>query len=265
MLSYRETALRAAGRRDGRAHAESRPDYVEAVSVGTLMRLAERFGVHVHIPHVSSRMTADVIRDAKRRGVHVTAETCPHYLEFDASALARLGPYAKCNPPLKEPTDSRALWDAVWDGTIDTVASDHSPFTVAEKERARDDIWAAPPGFPGVEVLVPYVIGAALTGRLSVARAAEVLYEAPARIFGLWPRKGSIRPGADADVVLYTPTEGGTFDHRRLHTKARGTALIWDGVKHTGSVRTVLVSGEVVVDQDKVVGRRGCGTHLTPG
>src|SRR5262249_27517192 len=142
MLRRLEDQLRVSGRRDGLAHAESRPDYVEAASVGILLRLSERFGVHVHVPHGSSRMTVELIRDAKARGVRVTAETCPHYLQFDSAVAARLGPYAKCNPPLKRVEDREALWQAIADGTIDTVASDHSPFTDAEKDSARDNVWA---------------------------------------------------------------------------------------------------------------------------
>jgi dihydropyrimidinase/allantoinase len=99
--------------------------------------------------------------------VPVTAETCPHYLQFDESALASLGPFAKCNPPFKHQEDIEAVWSAVRDGTIDTLASDHSPFTVAEKDAAKEDIWLGPLGFPGVEVLVPFAIGAALDLRLS--------------------------------------------------------------------------------------------------
>ena len=257
-----EAALRANGRADGLAHAESRPDYVEAISVGTLLRLAERFGVHLHVPHVSSGMTVALIREAKARGVSVTAETCPHYLQFDASALARLGPYAKCNPPFKSVRDVDAVWQGVLDGTIDTLASDHSPFTATEKERATEDIWLGPPGFPGVEVLVPFAIGAALEGRITWQRLNELIFVNPARIFGLQPRKGAIRPGADADLMLYDPASRDVFDHRALHSKTAEIALIWDGVPRTGTVTTTLLRGEVVYDEREGVANAGRGQRL---
>lgn len=263
MLQQLEVQLKRAHRADGLAHAESRPDYVEATSVGTLLRLAEHFGVHVHIPHVSSKMTAALIREAKARGVHVTAETCPHYLQFDSGALVRLGPYAKCNPPLKSPQDIEAVWDAVRDGTIDTLASDHAPFTHEEKERARDDIWVAPPGFPGVEVLVPFAVGAALEDNLSLSRLNMLLYENPARIFGLWPRKGTLRPGADADVVLYDPTAVGVFDCRTFRSQAGTTGTIWDGTRRIGLVSTTIVRGMIVYMEDAIVGESGTGMVLT--
>lgn len=263
MYGYLEARLRALGRQDGSAHAEHRPDFVEAASVATLLLLAERFGVHLQVPHVSSRMTLNLIRDAKARGVRVTAETCPQYLQFDASALDHLGPYAKCNPPFKSPDDVDALWDGLVDGTIDTVASDHSPFTVAEKERAWDDIWMAPPGFPGVEVLGPYVLGAALDGRLSIRRAEELLWINPARIFGLWPRKGNLRPGADADIVLYNADYRGVFDHSAFHSKAKDIGRIWDGVACRGVVTQTLLRGETVVVGQELAGRSGAGRMLT--
>ncbi|HEU5433104.1 MAG TPA: dihydroorotase family protein [Thermomicrobiales bacterium] len=257
-----ESRLRAAGRRDGRAHAESRPDYVEAVSVGSLLRLAEHFGVHLHVPHVSSAMTVALIREAKARGAPVTAETCPHYLQFDDSALARLGPYAKCNPPFKQRKDIEALWDGVRDGTIDTLASDHSPFTIAEKDAAKDDIWLGPPGFPGTEVLAPFAIGAALDGRLSWPRLNALLFENPARVFDLWPARGAIQPGANADLLFFDPAPRGVFDHRALHNKVPASAVIWDGVPRHGSVVRTIRRGETIYADGAVVGAGG-GRQLT--
>lgn len=257
-----EGELRHAGRNDGSAHGEARPDFVEAVSVGTLLRLGEHFDVHVHVPHVSSGMTVTLIREAKARGARVTAETCPHYLQFDVSALARLGPYAKCNPPFKTEADVEAVWLGVQDGTIDTLASDHSPFLAAEKERGRDDIWLAPPGFPGVEVLLPFAVGAALAGRLPWRRVNDLLFENPARLFGLWPRKGTIRPGAEADLVVYDAEDHGVFDHRTMRSKNPIGARLWDGVPRRGAVKATLLRGELVFDGDRIHGRPGLARQL---
>ena len=262
MVKTLEAELRRQGRSDGLAHAESRPDVVEAVSVGTLLRLGECFGVHVHVPHVSAGLTVTLIREAKARGVKVTAETCPQYLQFDASALAQFGPYAKCNPPFRSKSDVAAVWQGVMDGTIDTLASDHSPFTAAEKDAALNDIWLGPPGFPGVEVLMPFTVGAALDGSLAWRRLNELLFENPARIFGLWPRKGVIRPGADADIVLYDDRDRGTFDHRTMRCKNPETNRLWDGVPRSGSVAVTLLRGEPVFDGTNVMGRPGTGRHL---
>lgn len=256
--------LRAAGRRDGAAQAEARPDYVEAVAVGTLLLLAEALDVRLHVPHVSSAMTLDLIRLAKRRGARITAETCPHYLAFDDEALARLGPDAVCNPPLKKPHDRAALWDGLRDGTIDLVASDHAPFLATEKAAARDDIWQAPPGIPGGEVLGPYLLAAAVSGQLPLARAFDALTAAPARIFGLADTKGSLVPGHDADIVLYDPNRPTTLVLDRLQTKARGHATLWEGWVSPGCVVSTFVRGVPVWDGSRIVGERGHGRLVAP-
>ncbi len=258
IYAMREAHLRAAGRTDGPAHADARPDYVEAVSVGTLLALAASFGVHVHVPHVSSALTAALIREAKARGVPVTAETCPQYLAFDRTALAQVGPYAKCNPPLKEAHDREAVWEAVRDGTIDTLASDHAPFTVAEKEAARENIWLAPPGMPGGELLLSWAVGEALEGRLTWRRFEELLVTNPARIFGL-AGKGAIAPGVDADLVLYDPADRGTFALAEFRSRAGGTGVLWDGFPRIGRVCRTLLRGQTVFDGESVIAAPGSG------
>jgi dihydropyrimidinase/dihydroorotase/allantoinase len=251
--------LIAEGQRDPSTHAASRPDYVEALAVAKLLVLAERFAVHVHIPHVSAAITVRLIRDAKARGVPVTAETCPQYLAFDAGALERVGPYAKCNPPLKTRDDQDALWQALADGTLDIVTTDHSPFVAADKEAGWSDIWAALPGFPGVEILTGFVIGAALDGRFDLVRASALIAAEPARIFGLAPAKGAIEPGADADLTFYDPTGETVVATERWVTRAKKSARIWDGWRHRGRVSRTILRGRTVATDGDVVGPQGFG------
>lgn len=254
-----EQRLRAAGRVDPAAHWEWRPDYVEAISIGTLLLLAEATGAALHLPHVSSARSVDLIRLAKGRGVRVTAETCPQYLYLTRAALTEHGPYAKCNPPLKTEADNAALWDGLRDGTIDTVATDHSPFTLDDKEPGWADIWQAPPGFPGVEVLAPAVIGAAIGGKLPLERAVALISANPADIFSLSPRKGRILPGADADFTLYDPTGETVVDIQTWQSRSNTCGRVWDGVRFNGRVATTIVRGTVVYDGRAVVGPAGFG------
>jgi len=259
-----ERRLRAAGRRDPAAHAAWRPPYVEAIAIATLILLAEATGAHLHIPHVSSALAVETIRDGKRRGVRLTAETCPQYLALTDTALAEHGPYAKCNPPLKTAADNAALWRAVRDGTIDTIATDHSPFTPADKEPGWDDIWRVLPGFPGVDILTPFVVGAALDGRLPLPRAVETITAAPARIFGLAPRKGAIAPGADADLTLYDPAPRSTVDTAAWQSRSAASGRVWQGYPLTGEVVTTIVRGAPVFDRGEIVGRPGFGAIIRP-
>ena len=263
-LSYLEARLQKDGRADGVAHGEARPDFVEAIAISTLILLSEATGTRLHVPHVSSRLSVELIRAAKRRGASVTAETCPQYLSFDRERLRDLGPYAKCNPPFKTQDDTEALWAGLVDGTIDTIASDHSPFTVVEKEAGWSDIWSAPPGFPGVEALTPFVLNAGLTGRIPLESAIATITANPSDIFQLTPQKGRIRPGADGDLTLYDPHGETVVDISRWQSRARETARIWDGAVYQGKVVSTIVRGRVVYEGGEVVGEAGFGTLMRP-
>ncbi len=262
--SLLERELMAAGRKDPAAHAEWRPDYVEALAISTLILLAAPTGTRLHIPHVSSALAVDVIRDGKRRGVNLTAETCPQYLALTEEALQMHGPYAKCNPPLKTKADNEALWEGLRDGTLDTVATDHSPFVPADKEPGWDDIWQATPGFPGVDILTPFLIGAALDGKLPLERAVNLLTASPADIFGLAPQKGRLLPGGDADIVLYNGEGRSTVDTASWQTRATASARVWQGHPLRGSVVTTIVRGTPVYDRGEIVGSPGYGRQARP-
>ena len=264
LLTYLSDGLIQSGRRDAAVHPLSRPPFVEAIAVAKLLVLAEEFDVPLHVPHISSKMTVDLIRDAKARGVPVTAETCPQYLAFDASALDRVGVFAKCNPPLKTQEDIDALWEAIGDGTIDLVATDHSPFTVEEKERTADNIWAALPGFPGVEVLTQFIMGRAVTGDLTFERATDLIAGAPARIFHLDGAKGQIKLGLDADLTLYDPAPVVTLRAEDFRSRSGRTGRIWDGMPVRGRTAVTMLRGRVVARDGQVVGEPGFGDILRP-
>ncbi|MEM6530937.1 MAG: dihydroorotase family protein, partial [Chloroflexota bacterium] len=153
LLEWHTAQLIEAGRNDVPAHGESRPPHVEALAIATLLTLNKSIGANLHIAHVSGKEPLDVIRTFKQAGASVTGETCPHYLFFTEEDLERVGPYAKINPPLRKQVDQDAVWEGILDGSLMAVTTDHSPFTVEEKERARTDIWRTPPGAPGVEEL----------------------------------------------------------------------------------------------------------------
>lgn len=196
--------------------------------------------------------------------MRVTAETCPHYLMFTDEALRVWGPYAKCNPPLRSAETQDRLWEGVRSGAIDVLGTDHSPFLVEEKAPHADDIWAAPPGMPGLEEFIPLMLTAVHRGRLALRDLVRLTAENPARLFGLWPRKGALARGADADLVLVDMRIERVHDHRRLYTKAREVALMYDGVRFHGVPVTTLVRGQFVMQGGEVTGRPGWGRWLTP-
>jgi allantoinase len=261
--------MRAAGRMDPLAHAESRPPLVETIAVSTALLLAAETGCHVHICHVASAGALALIREAKERGVRVTAETCPQYLMLDTDDLVRLAGFARCAPALRERTEVDAIWHHVLDGTIDLVCSDHCPYTVESKQAGSDDIFLAPLGLSGVQTLLPAIFSEAVVKRgLPVERFVSLIAANPARIFGLYPRKGTLAIGADADIALLDPnaTWRVTVDDA-LH-KQKWTP--YEGKEITGRVVRTIRRGETIFDDrrqgdDRITARPGSGRFLRRG
>lgn len=265
LLTYFSARVRGTGRNDAQTHGASRPPVVEAVAVAKLLTMNRGVGARVHIAHVSCEAAVNALRLHQRDGMDVTGETCPHYLRFTEAELSRVGSYAKVNPPLRRESDQQALWDALHDGTLMAVTTDHSPFAQAEKERAKTHIWAAPPGAPGVEELLLGMLDAVAEGRVSLEQAVALVSTNGAKRFGLYPRKGAILPGSDADLVIVDLGAETTIRKEALQTEARLCDLLYDGVTFRGKVEATLVSGRVVYQGGVIVGRAGWGQFVRPG
>ena len=264
LLSHYTGQLQAAGRNDLQAHIESRPPHVEALAIATLLTLNAEAGVRLHIAHVTSRAALAVLRRHQAEGADVSGETCPQYLFFTEEDFLRIGAWARVNPPIRGQADQAALWQALADGTLLAVTTDHSPFTVEEKERASESIWSVPPGAPGVEELVPAMLDAALAGRLSVDEAVKLISTNGARRFGIYPRKGVIAPGSDADIVLYDPADSTTIHQDMLFSKSRASDKLYEGMTFRGRVTRTLVNGATVYADGEIVGVRGGGRFVRP-
>lgn len=264
LLEWHTAQLIAAGRNDVPAHGESRPPHVEAQAIATLLTLNESIGANLHIAHVSCAQALAVIRRFKAGGAKVSAETCPHYLLFTEDDLERVGPFAKINPPLRTAEDQSALWDGLLDGALMAITTDHSPFTVEEKERAREDIWATPPGAPGVEELLLGVMHEALNGRLSIEQAVDLVATNGAKRFGVYPERGHIGIGAAADLVIYNPAAQTTISAERLFSKARDCDKLYAGMTFQGAIERTIVNGKTVFADGQITGAPGDGQFVRP-
>ena len=262
LIQWHTQQLKTANRNDVPAHNESRPPHVEALGGAMVLALNESVGANLHIAHVSSRAALDVFRRFKQPGV--TAETCPQYLLFSEADLERVGPYAKINPPLRHPDDQAALWEGLADGSLISVTTDHSPFTVEEKERARTDIWKTPPGAPGVEELVLGMMDAALNGKMSIEDAVRLISTNGAKRFGIYPHKGTIAVEADADLVIYDPAATTTIDPDKLFSRAAQCDKLYEGMTFQGKVERTLVNGKTVFDNGTITGEPGWGKFVRP-
>lgn len=258
---YHERA-RAAGNTDIDAFIQAHPQVAEAMAVAWMAVLCEATGARVHIVHVTSAWAVDLIRQARARGAPLTGETCPQYLLFDEHDLRAAGALAKVAPPMRTASDRAALWAALADGTLSMIASDHAPFLPDEKLGA--DALATPAGLPLGQALGPLMLSAALDGRLPLPTMVGLLTAGPARIYGVYPQKGALLPGSDADVVIYDPRPETVVDTSRWYSHSRGSARICDGMPCRGQVVHTLVRGRIVYSQGQVVGARGWGRLVRP-
>lgn len=229
-----------------------RPPLVEATAIAIIGTLARETGARAHIAHLTSAAGLQTLRAINAAGPVLTAETCPQYLLFDSRAIDRWGGYAKIAPPLREPADSAALWEGLRDGAIGIVASDHAPFRPEEK---RDVPYAdAPQGMPSVETMLPVLLDAAARGLLPLEQAVDLLTGAPARLFGLDGRKGTVAAGADADLVIVDPAAQAEVRIDCLLSRAAGCAILYDGLQLRGRIETTLVAGQIAYRDGRIEG-----------
>jgi allantoinase len=254
--------MRAAGRHDARAHAAAGPEMAEIEAVSRLLLLAAETGVRCHIVHLSSARAAGLIVAA--RGVaDISVETCPQYLLLDEEDLVRIGPYARCGPPLRPRAVVDALWRHVLRGDIDTLASDHCPYLPAQKEAGRASIWLAGMGLTGIETAVPLFFSEAVQARgMPLCDFARMTATAPARRFGLADRKGAIRIGLDADLALYDPAARWTVQSAAFRGLATWSAF--EGIECQGRVVRTLVRGRKVFEDGRFPLAPGFGQFLSP-
>jgi allantoinase len=255
--------MRAAGRRDPLAHHESRPPFVEEEAVHRALYLAAHAGVRIQIVHVSSPVSAGLVRDEKRRGRPVSMEICPHHLLLDLDDLVRLGPYGVCAPALRERALVEQLWSSVLDGTADCLVSDHSAYTREEKEEGRDDVFRAPLGCQVMQETVPLVLDEAFHRRgLALDAFVRFCSSNAARISGTYPRKGTLLPGADADVVLWDLEREWQVD-AAAQQFSKNPWSPFDGRRARARVVRTLVRGETVYADGQILAVPGWGRFLS--
>jgi allantoinase len=255
--------MAAAGRTDPLAHHESRGPFVEEEAVHRALYLAAHAGVRIQIVHVSSPVSAGLVRAEKLAGRPATMEICPHHLLLDLDDLVRLGPYGVCAPALRDRALVERLWDAVLDGTADCLVSDHSAYTLEEKEPGWDNIFDALLGCQVIQETVPLVLDEAYHRR-GMPLDAFVRFSSTngARIAGLYPRKGSLLPGADADLALYDLETEWVVDARSQQF-SKNPWSPFDGRRVRARVVRTLVRGETVYADGEIVAAPGSGAFLS--
>lgn len=238
--------LRESGRKDFFAHGEARPPLAELSAVKKVILYARMTGARVSICHVSTPEAMECIREAKNDAIPVYAETCPQFLFCDEESAAPLGPFAKFNPPIRKKADSNALWNYVNDGTVDFIGADHGSFLLAEKQPGIEDIFNAPAGSTGFEERLSLFLTAVKEGKLTIHRMVELLSTNAAKIFDLFPTKGVISVGSDADLVAVDLDGQYTVRASEMHTAGRDIARLYEGRRLFGTVELTMVRGRTV-------------------
>lgn len=261
VTAHRARELQAADRRDLAAWPESRPPFQELEAIRRVLYWAGVTGARLHIVHVSIAEGVRAATQAKLEGVNVTVETCPQYLLLDLEDYERIGPRAKCAPPIRSRVHVEALWDCVLAGLVDTIGSDHSPCTIQDKEIGYTDIWQAWGGISGVQTLLPGLLTEGVHRRgLELPLLTRMVAANPARTFGLYPQKGTILPGSDADLVVVDPDRHWTLAADDLYYRNRHSAFT--GYPFQGWVERTFVRGVSVCEQGVVTVEPGFGRLL---
>lgn len=242
-------------------HRLSRPDYVEAEAVRRLGMMAELTGASFLVVHLSSAMGLDAVRELKERGVKIMAETCPHYLVFTDEIYKRSdGAKYLMSPPLKSERDRQALWEGLYDGSIDVVGSDHACFNASQK-LSHERFTEIPGGVQGVENIIPILYSIGVRNKLiSLERLVALTSYNPARAYGLYPSKGCIMPGCDADLIILDPEKRVKLDRDSLHSNLDHS--IYEEIEVTGYVQHTISRGRHIVEDGEFIGGKGGGRYI---
>lgn len=264
VVSTLQRELVEAGNIEPRFHPISRPPQCEGEATHRAIALAGMAGAPLFVVHVTAAQAAEEIRAARSRGLRVYGETCPQYLTLTEEKLSEPdfeGAKWVCSPPLRPAEHREVLWDALADGTLQGLGSDHCAFTFEQKEMGRSDFRLIPNGIPAAQERLPilYAHGVA-AGRISLERFVDIVSTSPAKIMGLYPRKGTIAPGSDADLVLFDPEPEWTITAGTQHSGIDYSPF--EGVPMKGKVDTVLLRGETIVENGQYVGAVGNGQYV---
>ena len=258
-----QRALKA-GHTAPKYHALTRPARAEAEATHRAIALAEIADVPIYIVHLSAAEALEMVTEARDRGLHAYAETCPQYLflsydnyeepEFNGSKYVM-------SPPLRDRAKQAQLWRGLAFNDLQCISTDHCPFCMKEKRLGEHDFSKIPNGAPGIETRMSLVYdGGVREGRISLNRFVELTSTSPAKIFGLFPRKGTIAPGSDADIVVFDPNRTMTLSAKTLHMNVDYNP--YEGRQVTGATDTVLTRGRVIIENGKFVGGKGGGSFL---
>jgi dihydropyrimidinase len=236
---------------------KTRPDYLEAEAIYRAVAISTVMDCPLYIVQISTAKGLEVVAQKRSEGLLVYGETCPQYLSLTDADLLRLGPLAKIGPPLRTDMDRFALWKGIAQGHIDVIAGDHAP----KNKKLNDPFFEAPFGSPQAETMLTICYDEGVnTGRIHPCRLVQVLSENPAKIFGLYPKKGTLEKGSDADLVIFDPNKAVTIQSQTQHSRVHYS--VYEGRKCLGTPVLTMQRGKVIVENGEMRGKPGEGRFL---
>jgi len=262
ILDHLEDQFRAEGKTSPEHYPASHPNLAEAEAVFRILALSRIAKCPLYLPHISAHESLDVIRLFKKwGGSDIFAETCPHYLTLTDVEMKRRGSLAKMAPPLRKPKDVEEMWKALAEGLIDVVGSDAAGHLIKNKEPLRENIFKSPYGIPGVDTMFTVAYDEGVNkGRITLPRLVELTCENPARIFGLYPRKGVLNKGSDADIVVFDP--GISHVIQGIHQHLKVDYSLFEGRECLGSPVLVMQRGKILVEDGELKAEAGRGRFI---
>jgi allantoinase len=258
-----EAVLKKKNRNDYLSHYEWRSTLAEEIAVETVIKLVKDTGAKVVIAHVSLPGLLDKIKEAQDAGYPIYAESCPHYFHLTTEDLQAKGPWVKFAPAVRTPDVVAAMWSKLNHGFVSYLGSDHCPFPKEIKKPGEGNIWNAPNGIPGVETGLRVMLTAVNNGKTTLPKVVQLMCENPAKIYGIFPQKGIIAVGSDADLVLVDMQKEDVLTNEKIVSRCGWTP--YNGWKVKGAPRYVFLRGQALLEDGKLVGEAGMGKFITRG
>ena len=263
IISHLQARLRAEAKNDIYAYFEGSPVIQELEAISRAAMLAHEMNCRLHVVHVSCPRGVDLIASKREDGQEITCETGPHYLALSQEDGERLGPYLKFAPPVRTKAETEILWGQLAKGKILTLGSDHGPHPKENKEKGWTNIWEAGNGAIALETFLPVMLSEGVNkGRISIQQLVSLMSENPARLFGIYPQKGAIQVGSDADLVIVDMNREYTIDAQKFHSLHKHSPF--DGLQARGIPVLTMVRGTVVAEEGNVMGEPGYGKFVRP-
>lgn len=256
-----EERLRKEGRTDYLSQVEWRSALAEEIAVETVLAVAKKTRARVVIAHVSQPHLLERLKEARDQGYEIYAESCPHYFYLTVDDLKEKGPWVKFTPPLKTKEDTEKMWELFDKGYVTVIGSDHCPYPKSDKLPGEKNIWDAPNGIPGVETSMRLMLNGVNEGKTTLNRVVEAMCYNPAKVYGLYPKKGAIEVGADADIVILDMNKEEVVSNDKVISKCKWSP--YDGKKLKGVPELVMVRGQIVFKDGVVVGKPGMGQFIS--